>query len=234
PPRRPRACGSGTWYSSTCRACGCGTSSRPRSRSRRCAGSSGSGCIEPGTIRAWSVGWPRGTTGAPRTGNAGPSEARLPASEPAASGILGAETERSPPEVGRRPLFLSKGSFGVREKEVGDLVRPVVEAAGLELWEVSFGREGGRRILRVMGDRPAGHEPAGGDQQAGGDEKLGGVDLDTIAATSQRLSRRLDLEGFEQDRPYELEVSSPGLARLPRAPRRLSRSVGHTVRGNRV
>ena len=36
----------------------------------------------------------------------------------------------------------------MREKEVGDLVRPVVEGAGLEVWEVSFGREAGRRILR--------------------------------------------------------------------------------------
>jgi ribosome maturation factor RimP len=105
----------------------------------------------------------------------------------------------------------------VRETEVGDLVRPVVEAAGLELWEVSFGRESGRRILRVTVDR------------AGGDER-GGVDLDTIAATSQRLSRRLDLEGFEQDRPYELEVSSPGLERALREPRHFERSVGQQVR----
>jgi ribosome maturation factor RimP len=112
----------------------------------------------------------------------------------------------------------------VREREVGDLVRPVVEAAGLELWEVSFGREGGRRILRVMVDRPAGHE------RAGGNENVGGVDLDTIAATSQRLSRRLDLEGFEQDRPYELEVSSPGLERALREPRHFERSVGQQVR----
>ena len=117
----------------------------------------------------------------------------------------------------------------MREKEVGDLVRPVVEAAGLELWEVSFGREGGRRILRVMVDRPGGHERAGGDQRAGGDENVGGVDLDTIAATSQRLSRRLDLEGFEQDRPYELEVSSPGLERALREPRHFERSVGEHV-----
>ena len=106
----------------------------------------------------------------------------------------------------------------MRENEVGDLVRPVVEAAGLELWEVSFGREGGRRILRVMVDR------------AGRDENVGGVDLDTIAATSQRLSRRLDLEGFEQDRPYELEVSSPGLERALREPRHFERSVGQQVR----
>ena len=116
----------------------------------------------------------------------------------------------------------------MREKEVGDLVRPVVEAAGLELWEVSFGREGGRRILRVTVDRAGGDERA--DGRAGGDRKDGGVDLDTIAATAQRLSRRLDLEGFEQDRPYELEVSSPGLERALREPGHFERSVGQQVR----
>lgn len=100
----------------------------------------------------------------------------------------------------------------MREKEVGDLVRPVVEGAGLEVWEVSFGREAGRRILRVTIDRD------------------GGVDLDTIAAISQRLSRRLDLEGFERSRPYELEVSSPGLERALREPRHFERSVGQQVR----
>lgn len=112
----------------------------------------------------------------------------------------------------------------MREKGVGDLVRPVVEAAGLELWEVSFRREGGRRILRVTVDR------AGADERAGGDMKDVGVDLDTIAATSRRLSRRLDLEGFEQDRPYELEVSSPGLERALREHRHFERSVGQRVR----
>jgi len=116
----------------------------------------------------------------------------------------------------------------VREKGVGDLVRPVIEAAGLELWEVSFGREGGRRILRVTVDRARGDERAGG--RAGRDRNDGGVDLDTIAATAQRLSRRLDLEGFEQDRPYELEVSSPGLERPLREPRHFERSVGQQVR----
>lgn len=100
----------------------------------------------------------------------------------------------------------------MREKEVGDLVRPVVEDAGLEVWEVTFDQEAGRRILRVKVDRD------------------GGVDLDTIATISQRLSRRLDLEGFEQDRPYELEVGSPGLERPLREPRHFERSVGQQVR----
>lgn len=100
----------------------------------------------------------------------------------------------------------------MREKEVGDLVRPVVEDAGLEVWEVTFDQEAGRRILRVKVDRD------------------GGVDLDTIATISQRLSRRLDLEGFERDRPYELEVGSPGLERPLREPRHFERSVGQQVR----
>jgi ribosome maturation factor RimP len=116
----------------------------------------------------------------------------------------------------------------VRENEVGDLVRPVVKAAGLELWEVSFGREDGRRILRVTVDRVGGDREGGVDREGG--EKEGGVDLDTIAATSQRLSRRLDLEGFEQDRPYELQVSSPGLERALREPWHFERSVGQQVR----
>ena len=96
--------------------------------------------------------------------------------------------------------------------DVEGLVRPVVEAAGLELWEVSFRRETGRRILRVSVDRD------------------GGVDLDTISGVSERLSRRLDVEGFAADTPYSLEVSSPGLERALREPRHFERSVGQQVK----
>ncbi len=100
----------------------------------------------------------------------------------------------------------------MREQEVETLVRPVVEAAGLELWEVSFRTESGRRVLRVTVDRE------------------GGVDLDTISSTSERLSRRLDLEGFEGHRSYALEVSSPGLERALREPRHFERSIGKRVK----
>jgi ribosome maturation factor RimP len=94
---------------------------------------------------------------------------------------------------------------------VEGLVRPVVEASGLELWDVSFRKERGRMVLRVLVDRE------------------GGIDLDTISDTSERLSRRLDLEGFSDDRSYALEVSSPGLERPLREPRHFARSVGTTV-----
>ena len=95
---------------------------------------------------------------------------------------------------------------------VEELVGPVVESAGLELWELSFRKESGRMVLRVMVDRD------------------GGVDLDTISETSERLSRRLDLEGFSEDRAYSLEVSSPGVERSLREPRHFERSVGQKVK----
>jgi ribosome maturation factor RimP len=94
---------------------------------------------------------------------------------------------------------------------VEGLVRPVVEASGLELWGVTFRKEHGRMVLRVLVDRD------------------GGVDLDTISDASERLSRRLDLEGFSEDRSYALEVSSPGLERELSLPRHFERSVGTTV-----
>jgi ribosome maturation factor RimP len=97
-------------------------------------------------------------------------------------------------------------------RDVEDLVRPVVKSSGLELWETSFRKESGRMVLRVVVDRE------------------GGVDLDTIATTSERLSRRLDLEGFSDDRAYELEVASPGIERALRESRHFERSVGQQVK----
>ena len=87
----------------------------------------------------------------------------------------------------------------------------MVEAAGLELVEVAFGREQGRRVLRVTVDRD------------------GGVDLDSITEASERISRRLDVEEFDPG-PYELQVSSPGVERPLRGAPDFARSVGERVR----
>jgi ribosome maturation factor RimP len=110
---------------------------------------------------------------------------------------------------GLAPTF----SFGRGDRvvEAETLVRPVVESAGLDLVEVAFGRSHGRRVLQVVVDRD------------------GGVDLDTIAELSERLSRRLDLEGFEPG-PYSLEVSSPGIERPLKHPKDFARAVGTPVR----
>ena len=97
--------------------------------------------------------------------------------------------------------------------DVETLVRPVVEGAGLELYEVVFRGESGRQILRVTVDR------------------AGGVDLDTLGTVSEKLSRRLDLEDFGRGR-YELEVSTPGIERPLKAPahfRLASQALGREI-----
>jgi ribosome maturation factor RimP len=95
--------------------------------------------------------------------------------------------------------------------DVEALVRPVVEAAGLELVEVRFHPGPGRGVLKVTIDRE------------------GGVDLDSVGDASERISRRLDLEGFDPG-PYTLEVSSPGLERPLRRPEEFARRVGSKVK----
>jgi ribosome maturation factor RimP len=95
--------------------------------------------------------------------------------------------------------------------ELESLIGPVVGAAGLELVEASFHRGQGRGVLRITLDRQ------------------GGIDLDTIGAVSERISRRLDLEGFDPG-PYTLEVSSPGVERPLRRPEDFVRRVGEKVK----
>jgi ribosome maturation factor RimP len=91
------------------------------------------------------------------------------------------------------------------------LVKPVVEGAGLELVDVSWSGQGRRPLLRITIDR------------------AGGVDLDTISVVSEKVSRRLDLEGFEPG-PYQLEVTTPGLERPLWRPQDFRRAVGQRIR----
>jgi ribosome maturation factor RimP len=95
-------------------------------------------------------------------------------------------------------------------EELEEVIRSVVATAGLHLYEVSFGREAGRRVLRVTVDGE------------------GGVDLDSIGQVSEQISRRLDLEDFAPG-PYALEVSSPGLERPLRRPEQFAAALGQQV-----
>jgi ribosome maturation factor RimP len=101
--------------------------------------------------------------------------------------------------------------MGASKVDVEETIRPVVEGAGLELVEVVLHRAPGRSLLRVTIDRE------------------GGVDLDAIADASERISRRLDLEGFDPG-PYALEVSSPGIERPLKDRRDFAKRVGARVR----
>ncbi|MEX2275993.1 MAG: ribosome maturation factor RimP [Actinomycetota bacterium] len=99
-------------------------------------------------------------------------------------------------------------------KDLETLIAPVVASDGLELVEASVTREHGERVLRVTIERPA-----------------GALDLGTIAQTSERISRRLDLEGFDPGPgSYRLEVSSPGIERPLRRPEHFKRRIGDRVK----
>ncbi len=88
------------------------------------------------------------------------------------------------------------------------LLRAPVEAAGCELYEVTWAPG----LLRVLVDRE------------------GGVDLDTLTALSPAVSAVLD--GAEPDPlpgRYTLEVSSPGLERQLTTPAHYRRFVGALI-----
>ena len=90
---------------------------------------------------------------------------------------------------------------------VRDLVAPLLESEGLELFDVEFG--GGRLV--VLADRP------------------GGIDLEALTRATHRISAELDRVDPIPGGRYLLEVSSPGLERRLRTPAHFSRFVGSLV-----
>lgn len=87
------------------------------------------------------------------------------------------------------------------------LVLPILDAAGLELYDLDLA--GG--VLQVLVD------------------KEGGAGIDEIATVSRQISRALD-EHDPIDGHYTLEVSTPGLERPLRTPSHFARAVGSTVK----
>src|SRR5690606_36006084 len=92
-------------------------------------------------------------------------------------------------------------------QRVEPLVTPVLDAAGLELYDLELA--GG--VLRVLVDRE------------------GGADLDAIAAVTRALSRARDEHDPIQGR-YTLEVSTPGLERPLRTATHFRKALGAEVK----
>ena len=96
------------------------------------------------------------------------------------------------------------------EKTVYDLALPVVEEAGLELWDVEYVTEAGQRYLRVFLDSPD------------------GVDLDDCERISRRLDPMLD-EADPVPDSYIFEVGSAGCERQLKRPSDFDRFLGSLV-----
>jgi ribosome maturation factor RimP len=97
-------------------------------------------------------------------------------------------------------------------QRVWELMEPLALSEGLELVDVQYRPEGGRTVLRLLIDRPA-----------------GGVTLDQLAAVSREAGDVLDAHDVIHGH-YNLECSSPGLDRPLVRPPHFARAVGQRVR----
>ena len=96
------------------------------------------------------------------------------------------------------------------EKTVYELALPVVEAQGLELWDVEYVLEAGQRYLRLYLDGPQ------------------GVDLDDCERVSRAVDPLLD-EADPIPDSYIFEVGSAGCERTLKRPSDFERFLGSPV-----
>ena len=99
------------------------------------------------------------------------------------------------------------------------LLEPAVLANRLYLEDVAI-IAGSHRVVHVVVDLPQ--------------EETGGVNLDVIADISRVLSDLLDNDPADDGRPYDLEVSSPGVGRPLTEARHWHRAKGRMVKVNVV
>lgn len=97
------------------------------------------------------------------------------------------------------------------EERTESLVLPIIESAGLELWDVEYVKEGSDYYLRVYID------------------KSGGVNIDDCVLITKALNEKLDADDFIED-AYILEVSSPGLTRKLKKDKEFEKSIGKLIR----
>lgn len=96
------------------------------------------------------------------------------------------------------------------ESRTEQLLSPIAEKNGVEIYDVEYVKEGRDWYLRAYIDKPE------------------GVSINDCENVSRALSDALDEEDFIPD-AYILEVSSPGLGRALKKDRHLARSLGKEV-----
>ncbi len=130
-------------------------------------------------------------------------------------GSLGRASSSVPPGDGDDPQLQREVPVSAPAARLSALLGPVLEAAGVDLEELSVSPAGRRRVVRVVVD------------------KDGGVSLDDVAEVSRLLSEALDDVDAREPAllggAYVLEVSSPGVDRPLVAPRHWRRNVGRLV-----
>ena len=98
----------------------------------------------------------------------------------------------------------------IYESRTEELLKPIVEKAEVEIYDVEYVKEGSDFYLRVYIDKPS------------------GVNINDCEIVSRALSEIMDEKDFIQD-AYILEVSSPGLGRALKKDKHLEKSLGEDV-----
>lgn len=98
----------------------------------------------------------------------------------------------------------------IYEEKTENLLAPIAEANGVEVYDVEYVKEGSDYYLRAYIDKPE------------------GVNIIDCENVSRALSDALDREDFIPD-AYILEVSSPGLGRTLKKDKHLQKSIGQEV-----
>ena len=96
------------------------------------------------------------------------------------------------------------------ETRTEELLKPIVEANNVSIYDVEYVKEGSDYYLRAYIDKPE------------------GVNITDCENVSRALSDALDREDFIPD-AYILEVSSPGLGRTLKKDKHLQASIGEEV-----
>ena len=96
------------------------------------------------------------------------------------------------------------------EAKTEELLIPIVQKCGVEIYDVEYVKEGSDYYLRAYIDKPE------------------GVSIIDCENVSRALSDALDSEDFIPD-AYILEVSSPGLGRTLKKDKHLQKSIGQEV-----
>ncbi len=98
----------------------------------------------------------------------------------------------------------------IYESKTEELLKPIVEANQVEIYDVEYVKEGSDFYLRIYID------------------KEGGVNINDCENVSRAFSEVLDREDYI-DEAYILEVSSPGLGRTLKKDKHLEKSIGQEV-----
>jgi ribosome maturation factor RimP len=99
-------------------------------------------------------------------------------------------------------------------EQILQILEPIASNMGLDLEDVEIKSAGKHSIVQVSID------------------KDGGINLDEVAQISNQISEVLDAKDVLGEKPYTLEVGSPGIDRALTLPRHWRRNNGRLVKIN--